>query len=88
MTARLPDQLLTAADVARWLALGEGWVREHAAELGAVKLGADPRAPLRFTRLGVEEWIERHRLRPPIARPRRRIPAERVKLLPLPGERR
>jgi hypothetical protein len=83
-----PDHLLTVADVGRWLALGEDWVREHAAELGGVKIGHDPRSPLRFTRREVEQWIEEHRLRPPTGvstTPTRT--AERVKLLPLPGER-
>jgi hypothetical protein len=83
-----PERLLTVADVARWLALGEGWVREHAAELGGVKVGADSRSPLRFARPAVEQWIEEHRLRPPTrvsATPTEA--AERVKLLPLPRER-
>jgi hypothetical protein len=80
--------MLTVGDVARWLALGEGWVREHAAELGGVKLGDDPRAPLRFTRAGVQDWIESRRLRPLVKAARRRVPAERVKLLPLPRDRR
>ncbi|MQA76310.1 MAG: hypothetical protein GEU88_18610 [Solirubrobacterales bacterium] len=81
------ERLLTVAEVAQWLSLGEGWVREHAAELGGVKVGDDPRAPLRFTGQGVEEWIERRRLQPAERPRRRRVSAERVKLLPLPGER-
>ena len=86
---RTPERLLTVAEVARWLALGEDWVREHVAELGGVKLGDDPRSPLRFTRSGVEHWIEEHRLRPAAGAPAPPIrTAERVKLLPLPGERR
>ena len=80
--------MLTVADVAAWLALGEGWVREHAAELGGVKVGDDPRAPLRFTSRGVEEWIESRRLRPAAKPVRRGVPAERVKLLSLPHDRR
>jgi hypothetical protein len=80
--------MLTVADVAAYLALGEGWVREHAAELGGVKVGDDPRAPLRFARGGIEKWIESRRLRPGLKPVRRRVPAERVKLLPLPRERR
>jgi hypothetical protein len=79
--------MLTVADVAAWLALGEGWVREHAAELGGVKVGDDPRAPLRFPRGGVEEWIESRRLRPAMTPVRPRISGERVKLLPLRRER-
>jgi hypothetical protein len=85
----MPDRLLTVAEVAAWLALGQGWVREHAAELGAVKTGDDPRSPLRFARRDIERWIEAHRLRSPVSMPaRRRRAAERVKLLPLPDERR
>lgn len=80
--------MLTAGEVATWLALGEGWVRQHAAELGGVKVGDDPRAPLRFTRAGVQEWIENWRLRPTMKPSRPTAPAERVKLLPLPHERR
>jgi hypothetical protein len=83
-----PERLLTVADVARWLSLGEHWVREHAAELGGVKIGDDPRSPLRFARVAVEEWIEEHRLRAPAGVPATPTEtAERVKLLPLPGER-
>ena len=78
--------MLTVADVATWLVLGEGWVREHAAELGGVRVGDDPRAPLRFTRAGVQGWIESRRLRPVVRPVRRGVPAERVKLLPLPRE--
>lgn len=85
----MADRLLTVAEVAAWLGLGQGWVREHAAELGAVKVGDDPRSSLRFTRPGVEQWIDAHRLRPPTPLPTRSIrTAERVKLLPLPRERR
>jgi hypothetical protein len=79
--------MLTVADVAQWLALGEGWVREHAPELGGVKVGDDPRAPLRFTRDRVLDWIESRRLRPTVPA-RRQVRAENVKLLPLPRERR
>lgn len=85
----MPDRLLTVAEVAAWLALGQGWVREHAAELGAVRTGDDPRSPLRFARHDIEQWIDEHRLRPPVSLPTpRRRAAERVKLLPLPDERR
>lgn len=84
--AERSSHLLTVAEVATWLALGEGWVREHAAELGGVKVGDDPRSPLRFTRAGVDEWIERRRLRPAAKPCRQRIHAERVSLLPLPDD--
>jgi predicted DNA-binding transcriptional regulator AlpA len=85
----MPDRLLTVAEVAAWLALGQAWVREHAAELGAVKTGDDPRSPLRFARRDIEQWIDEHRLQAPIPlSARRTTAAERVKLLPLPDERR
>ena len=38
------------------------WVRDHAAELGAIRAGG-PRAPLRFEAASIEAWKERQRLR-------------------------
>ena len=45
--------LLTVAETADVLRVGRGWVYEHAAELGAVKLGTGQTAPLRVPRDGV-----------------------------------
>jgi len=83
-------KLLTTAEVAAELNIGEDWVREHAAELGGIRAGRGPRAPLRFERRAIEAWIERQRvpLAPQFSRKPRRpgspaVPAG-VPLLPLP----
>ena len=49
--------LLTVAEVAEVLRVGRSWVYEHAAELGAVKLGSGQSAPLRIPRDGVREML-------------------------------
>jgi hypothetical protein len=41
-------RLVDAADLARQLSVERSWVYEHANELGAVRLGTGPKAPLRF----------------------------------------
>lgn len=65
--------LLTVAETAEVLRVGRTWVYEHAAELGAVKLGPGQTAPLRIPSDGV-----RRMLGLPQARPERRsMPAER-----------
>jgi hypothetical protein len=85
--AHRPQYLDTAA-VARMLNASEEWVRDHAAELGAVRLGDGPRGPLRFDPARVTEVIESRRLarrRPtPHRRPGPPRTPKRVNLLPLP----
>src|SRR3954452_9437947 len=49
--------LLTVAEVAEVLLVGRSWVSDHAAQLGAVKLGAGQTAPLRIPRDGVREML-------------------------------
>ena len=49
--------LLTVAETAELLRVGRSWVYEHAAELGAVKLGAGQTAPLRIPRDGVRRIV-------------------------------
>jgi len=49
--------LLTVAETAELLRAGRGWVYEHAAELGAVKLGTGQTAPLRIPRGGVQRIV-------------------------------
>jgi excisionase family DNA binding protein len=49
--------LLTVAEAAEVLRVGRSGVYEHAAELGAVKLGAGQTAPLRIPRDGVREML-------------------------------
>jgi hypothetical protein len=51
-------QLLDAAAVARMLGVTRGWVYEHAAELGAIRLGAGSRPRLRFDPLRVGMALE------------------------------
>ena len=51
--------LLTVAQLAEWLQVDAAFVYEHAAELGAYRLGSGPRARLRFDLVEV-----RQRLRP------------------------
>jgi hypothetical protein len=55
-------RLLTTAQVADQLSTSHNFVRAHAAELGAIKLGHSRQAPLRFERERVAEWLERRRL--------------------------
>jgi hypothetical protein len=49
--------LLTVAETADLLRVGRSWVYEHAAELGAVKLGTGQTAPLRIPRDGVRRMV-------------------------------
>jgi Helix-turn-helix domain len=75
-TANLHDLpvLLTVAETAEVLRVGRSWVYEHAAELGAVKLGCGQSAPLRIPRDGVERMLGA----PPPQRDRRWVPAARA----------
>jgi hypothetical protein len=57
----LPHYLDTGA-VARMLGVSVHWVREHAAELGASRLGDGPRGPLRFDLELVRAAMERRRV--------------------------
>jgi hypothetical protein len=77
------------ATLAAMLGCSEEWLRDHAAELGAVRLGDGPKGALRFDVASVDEALERRRLdktKPPRRRtrpgPPRRPP--NVRLLPLP----
>jgi hypothetical protein len=67
--------LLTVAETAEVLRVGRSWVYEHAAELGAVKLGTGQTAPLRIPRDGVQRIIGG----PSPPRPRRSVPARRAR---------
>jgi hypothetical protein len=88
--ARDPVRLYDTRAVARMLAVSEDWVRDHAAELGAIRVGDSPRGPLRFDSDKVAAAIDRRRVgRPePARRPQRpgRTRSGGVKLLPLPTE--
>jgi hypothetical protein len=84
--------LLTTREVAKLIAMSEDWVREHAVDLGGIRAGASPRAPLRFELDDIEAWKERQRLaKPALAKARRRPGPRRapagVTLLPIPTRR-
>ena len=83
----VPAYLDTAA-VARMIDASEEWVRDHAVELGAIRLGDGRRGVLRFELARVHQALERRRLARPSARRSRRRRAPRaagVPLLPLPA---
>jgi hypothetical protein len=67
--------LLTVAETAEVLRVGRSWVYEHAAELGAVKLGTGQTAPLRIPRDGVQRIVGV----PTQRRQRRSVPAARAR---------
>jgi hypothetical protein len=82
-------QLLDAAAVARMLGVTRGWVYEHAAELGAIRLGSGTRPRLRFDPLRVGTALE-DGLAPQLGgrrthRFRRSAPTTDVELLPIAG---
>jgi hypothetical protein len=86
------SSLLTTEQVAELLVVSEDFVREHAAELGGIRMGHGQRSPLRFESARIEEWKERHRLEapePPKARkphrPGLRAAPPGIELLPLPS---
>jgi hypothetical protein len=67
--------LLTVAETAHLLRVGRSWVYEHAAELGAVKLGTGQTAPLRIPRDGVQRIVGM----PSPPRERRSVPARQAR---------
>lgn len=67
--------LLTVAEAAEVLRVGRSWVYEHAAEIGAIKLGPGQTAPMRIPREGV--WRIVGAL--PTRRDRRSVPSRRVR---------
>ena len=92
MTAPLVD----AAAVAEYLGVTAGYVYEHAAELGARRLGSGPRARLRFSLEEVDQRLSaclvsrksdaRESALQAAPRPRRRRPlGTTVPLLPIRG---
>jgi excisionase family DNA binding protein len=56
----MSDHLLDVPGVAAYLDVSEKFVRRHALELGAIKIGSH----LRFTRADVDRYLEKHRLAP------------------------
>lgn len=78
------------ATVARLTGMSDYWVRKHAAELGAVRMGAGAGGDLRFDMERVHRWLDEHRLRPDQPKQRRTGgPARRpsgLDLLPIPDK--
>lgn len=56
----MSDRLETVKDVAERLAVSEKFVRRHALDLGAVRVGSH----LRFTRSGVDAYLASRSLSP------------------------
>ena len=77
---RTPFRLMDTKGVASMLAVSEEWVREHAAELGAVRVGDGPKGALRFDAARVRAALERRRLDRPNGRQPRQ-PARRRRSL-------
>jgi hypothetical protein len=86
---RLGQHVDTTA-LAIMLGVSGDWVREHAAELGAIRIGDGPKGALRFELRRVRTALEQRRLgRQRAASVRRPGPARRVagvELLPLPDD--
>jgi hypothetical protein len=80
--------LWTVKETAAWLGVTCEWVRDHAGELGASRLGDGPRAPYRFDPVLVQAYVDGRRITVPEPPVRRRPgPARRpagMELLPLP----
>jgi len=84
----LDTQLLTTRQVAAYLGVERTWVYAHANELGAIRLGAGPKARLRFDPDTVVEQLRSPQQRKPVVRRtlrRRTTPA--VPLLPIINRR-
>lgn len=84
-------RLVDTATVAGMLGVTPEWVREHASELGAVRLSKGPRAPLRFDPDQVRERVMERRVGVQVQESTRRRPGPRrkpdgVEMLPLPQE--
>lgn len=79
---QLDGHLLTARQVAEYLSVERSWVYEHATELGAIRLGAGPRARLRFDADTITERLANPQRSGTKRTPRRR-PTPQVTLLPI-----
>jgi hypothetical protein len=78
--------------IARLLGCSSEWVRDHAAELGAVRLGDGPRGALRFQPDRARAGYERRRLRTANGEAQGRRPGPKprprdVHLIPLPDQK-
>jgi hypothetical protein len=59
---REPLHLINTETLARLLAVSEEWVREHAAELGAIRVGDSPKGALRFEAGRARAALDRRRV--------------------------
>jgi hypothetical protein len=82
---REPFRLLDSHAVARMLSVSEEWVRDHAAELGAIRVGDGRKGVLRFEVAHVRTALEHRRLDRPSEKPRRRARSRRRSLGVVPA---
>jgi predicted DNA-binding transcriptional regulator AlpA len=80
-------RILKVAEVARLLGRSAAWVYEHAAELGAIRMGSGPRARIGFDVATIEQWKRDHQTparqtRRPRRQPRRATVPSSANLLP------
>lgn len=72
------EGLVDAHEIARRMGRSRWWVYEHAGELGAVRLGAGPRARLGFSPARAEAYLKAAAdLRAPLPPPPRAVPKRR-----------
>jgi hypothetical protein len=83
---REPFHLLDTQTVARMLAVSEEWVREHAAELGAIRVGDGPKGALRFDAVRVRAALDRRRIDRTNETPQRRPGRRRRSLGVVPAD--
>lgn len=80
-------ELIDTAGVACMLGLSPEWVRDHAGELGALRVGDGPRGQLRFDPQRVMQALQRRRVAARVPAPSsrragpRQQPRERVELI-------
>ena len=80
-------RILKVAEVAHLLGRSAAWVYEHAAELGAIRMGSGPRARIGFDVATIEQWKRDHQTpvqqtRGTRRRPRRATVPSGANLLP------
>jgi hypothetical protein len=73
------ERLLSAAEVSEWWGVRRGWVYQHAAELGALRIGDGERPRLRFDAEQVARCLDRAPATPPDTPP---VPGRRVRRSP------
>jgi hypothetical protein len=69
--ARKPFRLLDTEAVAGMLGVSEEWVRDHAVELGAIRIGDGPKGALRFDVARIRGALNSRRLQRPRVNQRR-----------------